>query len=248
MRFLKLFIVIFFGVLLAISCTENRLTTNPPNGESVRVTGVVNGWFCEANNPFYPPNIDPRMAVYTGECPLIRATKLDGSTKEFRTDGRSSFRQLFDTGYWTFDIITRWSILDTFTIRIQRDTSIIFDLIYMVTNPDTLYLSFYYENGIDTLGAWREVSILKSFNRKIDDVLNLKSDVAALEWRVVNKYPNSVSVWYHVPLADRSANVIEVSIAANELLLADSSREISPVPLWTNGSYYICLASSRHPQ
>lgn len=243
MRFLRLFIVSFSGVLISISCTEYRHTIDSPNGEAARVTGVVNGWFCEANNPFVPQYTDTRFAVHTGERPLIRASKADGTTLEFRTDEESAFRQVMDTGLWKFDIITRWSILDTFTIRIQRDTSLIFDLIYMVTNPDTLYLSFYYEYGIDTLGAWREVSILKSFNRKIDDVLNLKSDVAALEWRVVNKYPNSVSVWYHVPLADRSANVIEVSIAANELLLADSSREISPVPLWTNGSYYICHTS-----
>lgn len=229
------------------SCTESRSSTKSTSDGAVRVSGVVNGWFCYANSPFDPQPGDVRMAVYTGERPLIRAIAQDGRMKEFRTDELSGFRQYMDTGLWKFDIITRWSILDTFIIHIQNDTSIVFDIIYLVTNPDTLSVSFTYRTGTDTMGIWREWSIMQSFNQMIDDVLDLKSRVPVLDWRRVYKYPFGEYVWYQVPLADKSANVIEVSIAANDLILADSSNLISPIPFWTNASYYFCHTSLPNP-
>ena len=119
------------------------------------------------------------------------------------------------------------------------------DIVYDVLDASTVGLTFYYAKASETLSVRQEWVNLQRLNNKTGNKLIIPAEVPPDVDRISihGEYMGYRLVFYRIPALNRRIHVLDIWREGTDILEADTSHSISPVPLYVEPPYYLCMAS-----
>jgi hypothetical protein len=181
-------------LLAGLSCTEERTIIQPVESESVRLQGTLYGWFCGVgdlvNNP--PTKNQRLFGSYAGESAEITLIRDNGFTTWFDTDDSSSFFRYVSAGSYKIIIETGYSWPPDTVLNVHLtpgDTLLELDIVYDVTEPDTVAFYFFYPTIDDTVGIIAEFQTIFTLSNSV----------------MPTTLPNPLPIWWNMPMGQFAA-------------------------------------------
>jgi hypothetical protein len=240
-RIRTLLAVSFLALLAASGCTETRYVAIPADENMVKVSGVINGWYCGVGHDSNFPYNELKFAPHTGELPSIRFLYNDGAEFAFDTDSASAFNRILPLGEALVIVETRYGRPDTFQCVVQKDTSLVLDIVYETLAPDSMLISFEYPRLQDSLLPAEEWAFVRRANILLQEKLLISPSGPLQGSRMRYEISNKLWIYYSLKVQAGNRSPFEVVDELESFMEQDVEHQLFPASMQTSPTgNYIC--------
>lgn len=206
--------------ILLVACTEERVITQYVKSDAVKVKAQVFAWRCLVGDVVNNGS-EPRFTPATGDSAKVLFVRDNGFKSWLYTDDSSKVQFTLSEGSHIVIVETPYTWPDTFfNVQLSRDTNLILNIVYDVLDKEYANCSFYYPNGVDTLGAEAEWDVLRRLNGRVSGRLNTFGFDPQLDKRSVHVFPFGTSVNYKLQAYD---HILVVTRVCQDVIESDTT-------------------------
>lgn len=227
---------ILISLILLISCTEeNKYITS--GVKPAQISGTVRAWTCGIGEPYADSTNPMPFADVTQYKPEFKILYANGTRDSFTIDGDSRFSRYVGPGVFTLIMTNSYSWPpDTLQMSLEGDSTISFNVLRRVLDPDTLIVTLSSVWSLDTARPRREWETIGKLSEAIGGGLKMPSSEPIMAWRTVSESGGEFHLRWTIPVAAPHYNVSRIYDLAIATIAADSVR-FGNLSVWANGFY-----------